>query len=85
MSNSSPFLDQVRSAIRVRHYSIRTEQAYLAWIKQFILFNNKRHPADMGEDEVSKFCNYSAYPLICANSALEVLIYSCKLRPSALI
>ena len=47
----SPFLEQVRNAIRVRHYSIRTEQAYLDWTKRYILFHRKRHPQDMGEAE----------------------------------
>ena len=37
-------LDQVRDRLRVKHYSIRTEQAYLGWIKRFILFHGKRHP-----------------------------------------
>jgi hypothetical protein len=41
---SSPFLNSVREAIRVRHYSIRTEQAYIDWIKRFILFHDKKHP-----------------------------------------
>ena len=41
-------LDQVRAAIRTRHYSLRTEQAYLHWIKRFIFFHDKRHPKDMG-------------------------------------
>ena len=50
MSNQpgSPFLQSVRAAIRVRHYSIRTEQAYVGWINRFILFHGKRHPAEMG-------------------------------------
>ena len=51
----SPFLDQVRHAIRVRHYSIRTEEAYPGWIKRFILFSGKRHPREMGEAEVGAF------------------------------
>ena len=44
-------LDQVREAIRVKHYSIRTEEAYVAWIKRCILFHNKRHPQEMGASE----------------------------------
>ncbi len=40
-------LEQARDAIRIRHYSIRTEQAYLRWMRHFILFHNKRHPAEM--------------------------------------
>lgn len=47
--------DQVRMAVRRRHYSYRTEQAYLHWIRRFILFHNKRHPAEMGEAEVAAF------------------------------
>lgn len=57
---SSPFLEEVRSAIRVRHYSIRTEEAYLGWIKRFVLFHGKRHPKDMGEVEVGAFLSHLA-------------------------
>jgi integron integrase len=48
-------LDQVREAIRTRHYSMRTEEAYVSWIKRFILFHGKRHPLVMGEDELTRF------------------------------
>lgn len=48
-------LDHVRQAIRVRHYSLRTEQAYVAWIKRFIFFHGKRHPLEMGGPEVNQF------------------------------
>jgi hypothetical protein len=41
-------LDQVRSILRVNHYSLRTEEAYLQWIRRFIYFHGKRHPAEMG-------------------------------------
>lgn len=56
----SPFLESVRQAIRLRHYSVRTEQAYIGWIKQYILFNNKKHPADMAENEVTRFLSHLA-------------------------
>jgi site-specific recombinase XerD len=56
----SPLLAQVRDKIRVRHYSIRTEQAYCDWIKRFILFHRKRHPADMGAPEVEAFLTHLA-------------------------
>ena len=46
-------LDEVRNVLRVTHYSIRTEEAYVQWIKRFIYFHNKKHPADMGEAEIS--------------------------------
>ena len=48
-------LDQVREAIRARHYSPRTEEAYVHWIKRFIFFHNKRHPAEMSEAEIAAF------------------------------
>jgi integron integrase len=53
-------LDQVRAKIRVKHYSLRTEQAYVDWIKRFILFNGKRHPAELGAGEVEAFLTYLA-------------------------
>jgi integron integrase len=53
-------LDQVRTAIRTKHYSYQTEEAYIAWIRQFILFHNKQHPADMSEIDVNVFLNYLA-------------------------
>ena len=48
-------LDQVRQAIRTRHYSPRTEETYVGWIKRFIFYHNKRHPAEMGEKEFAQF------------------------------
>jgi len=51
----SRLLEQVRAEIRVRHYSLRTEQIYIHWVKRYILFHGKRHPADMGEREISAF------------------------------
>ena len=59
--NSPPrLMDSVRAAIRVRHYSFRTEKAYVDWIRRFILFNRKRHPRDMGGPEVAAFLNHLA-------------------------
>ena len=48
-------LDRVREAIRLRHDSVRTEGAYVSWIKRFILFHGKRHPLELGEDEITRF------------------------------
>lgn len=48
-------LDQVRDAIRLKHYSYRTEQTYVQWIRRFILFHNKRHPQEMGIPEIETF------------------------------
>jgi integron integrase len=54
-ANASPFMAMVRGEIRLRGYSIRTEKSYLFWIKQFILFHQKRHPSEMGAAEVKAF------------------------------
>ena len=53
-------LDGVRAALRARHYSPRTEDAYVGWIRRFILFNDKRHPKEMGEAEVTAFLTHLA-------------------------
>jgi integrase len=53
-------LDQVRDAIRLKHYSYRTEQTYIQWIRRYILFHNKRHPKDMGVPEIEAFLTYLA-------------------------
>jgi len=48
-------LDRVRHAVRARHYSRRTEKAYVHWIKRYIFFHGKRHPGEMGAVEVKAF------------------------------
>ncbi len=53
-------LDQFRAFIRKKHYSLRTEEAYVSWIRQFILFHNKTHPKDMGKAEISAFLSHLA-------------------------
>ncbi|WP_456405408.1 integron integrase [Thiolapillus sp.] len=79
---ASPFLQQIARAIRVRHYSIRTEEAYVSWAKRFILFHNKKHPADMGEQEVAGFLNHLAVERNVAantqNQALNALVFMYK-------
>ena len=61
MTTTQPrLLDQIRDRIRLKHYSIRTEQAYLDWARRFILFHGKRHPAGMGKDEVEAFLSHLA-------------------------
>ncbi len=52
------FLDRVRWHLRVKRYSIRTEQAYIDWIRRFILFHKKRHPEQMGEEEIAAFLSH---------------------------
>lgn len=53
-------LDELRGRLRVRHYSIRTEQAYVDWVRRFILFHGKRHPRDLGPAEVEAFLTHLA-------------------------
>lgn len=48
-------LEQVMQLIRIRHYSIRAEQAYLQWIRRYIIFHGKRHPADLGAEQLTQF------------------------------
>jgi integron integrase len=72
-------LDRVRHAARLRHLSRRTEQAYVSWIRRFILFHGKRHPADMGEAEVVGFLSHLAVDLAVGaktqNQALSALLF----------
>jgi integron integrase len=53
-------LDQLRDALRARHYSIRTEDAYVDWARRFILFHHKQHPAQLGSAEVNAFLTHLA-------------------------
>jgi site-specific recombinase XerD len=53
-------LDRLREAIRVRHYSIRTEDTYVDWVRRFILFHGKRHPSELGAGEVAAFLTHLA-------------------------
>jgi hypothetical protein len=55
MDHKPKLLDLVRQTIRLKHYSMRTERAYVDWIKRFMLFHDKRHPASMGAPEVHAF------------------------------
>jgi integron integrase len=72
-------LDQVRTRLRLKHYSLRTEQAYIGWIRRFILATGKRHPRDMGVDEVEGFLSSLAVQGQVAagtqNQALAALLF----------
>jgi integron integrase len=72
-------LDQMREALRTQHYSIRTEKAYVEWARRFILFHHKRHPKDMGSDEVAAFLTDLAVKRHVAastqNQALSTLLF----------
>jgi integron integrase len=72
-------LDQLRQAIRTRHYSVRTEKAYVQWVRRFILFHGKRHPREMGAAEVRAFLTHLAVQEHVAaatqNQALSALLF----------
>jgi integron integrase len=72
-------LDRVRAAIRARHYSRRTEAAYTHWVRKFVLFHGKRHPADMGEAEITVFLTHLAVRARVSastqNQALSALLF----------
>ncbi|MGH8612285.1 MAG: integron integrase [Gammaproteobacteria bacterium] len=75
-------MDQVRERLRLKHYSIRTEQAYRDWIKRYILFHGKRHPAAMGKEEVEGFLTHLAVERKVAastqNQALSAILFLYK-------
>jgi integron integrase len=72
-------LDRVREQIRTRHYSRRTEKSYVGWIRRFILFLGKRHPVEMGEEEISRFLTHLAVEgkvsASTQNQALSALLF----------
>jgi len=72
-------LEQVRIAIRARHYSLRTEEAYVGWVRRFILFHGKRHPTEMGEKEINAFLSHLAVrgrvSASTQNQALSALLF----------
>jgi integron integrase len=82
MLNKPKLLDQVRQRIRLKHYSYRTEQSYIGWIKRYILYYQKRHPQEMGKAEVEGFLNYLATEKKVAastqNQALNALLFLYK-------
>ncbi|WP_415903535.1 phage integrase N-terminal SAM-like domain-containing protein [Neptuniibacter sp. QD29_5] len=75
----SPFLNKVRKEIRLRGYSIRTEKTYIYWIKQFIYFHKKKHPEEMGAEEVKNYLSSMAENRSVAINtqkvALNALVY----------
>jgi len=72
-------LDQVREVCRRKHYSLRTEEAYVRWIRQFIIFHGKRHPNELGQQHVTQFLSHLAVKRDVAgstqNQALAALLF----------
>ena len=85
--NKSPIkkvklLDQVRITLRTNHYSPKTEESYISWIKRFIIFNNKIHPEKLGSEHIKNFLNYLAVgrhvSASTQNQALNGVLYLYK-------
>lgn len=82
MQNEKPprkLLDQVSDAIRIKHYSLRTEKTYIDWIRRYILFHKKRHPKDMGAEDVQAFITHLATQRTVSastqNQALSAILF----------
>jgi hypothetical protein len=79
LSRPKRLLDQVRDLLRLKHYPIRTETAYLSWIKRYILFHHKRHPNEMSYAEIEAFLTHLAVEQRVAtstqNQALSALLF----------
>ena len=75
----SKLLEEVRNTLRVHHYAMKTEKSYTQWIKRFILFHKKRHPAEMGKLEVEQFLTWLAVDRKVApstqNQALQAILF----------
>ncbi|MEJ5202774.1 MAG: phage integrase N-terminal SAM-like domain-containing protein, partial [Anaerolineales bacterium] len=72
-------LDQARELLRAKHYSYRTEQTYLDWMRRYILFHNKRHPLEMGASEIQAFllhlANDRSVSASTQNQALSAILF----------
>jgi len=81
-TNKPKLLDQVRAVIRTKHYSRRTEEAYIYWIKKYIFFHKKRHPNEMGEKEINEFLTHLAVKenvsASTQNQALNAIVFLYK-------
>lgn len=83
ISNNKPkLLDQIKIHLRSLHYSRRTEESYINWIKRYIFFHNKTHPEKLGKDEIRKFLNYLAterkVSASTQNQALQAILFLYK-------
>jgi integron integrase len=80
--NKGKLLEKVKNVIRTKHYSIRTEQAYLGWIKNYIFFHNKKHPLELNEQHISEFLTYLAVQRKVAastqNQAMSAIMFLYK-------
>jgi len=81
LKNGAPkLLDQVRICLRTNHYSPRTEESYIGWIKKFIIYNNKTHPEKLGKEEIQKFINHLAVDKYVSRSEERRVGKECRSR-----
>lgn len=82
MEQKPKLLDQMKNRLRVLHYSLRTERAYLDWVKRFVFFHDKRHPDSMGSTEIEAFLDFLAIKKKVAastqNQALSAILFLYK-------
>lgn len=82
MADPPRLLDRIRMAVRTRHYSIRTEEAYVTWARRYILFHHKKHPSAMGAEEINAFLTHLAVEKNVSastqNQALSALLFLYK-------
>jgi site-specific recombinase XerD len=82
MESKPKLLDQLRAVIRTKHYSICTEEAYVGWVRRFILFHGKRHPQEMGAKEIEAYLSHLAVKRNVAastqNQALAAVLFLYK-------
>jgi len=76
-------LDQVRDRLRLKNYTYRTEKSYLYWIKQYILFHNKRHPNELGGLEIDQFLTHLAVQKTITASIQNQVLIALRLLRSA--
>lgn len=79
MPKPKKLMEQVSQALRTKHYAYRTEQTYVDWIKRYIIFHKKRHPKDMGANEIREFLGHLATERKVAtstqNQALSAILF----------
>ena len=77
---TTTLLDEVRQVIRLKHLSLRTEEAYVQWIKRYVVFHHKRHPLELGEQDARAFLAYLAQDKYVSSSTQNQALNAKKLR-----
>jgi len=77
-------LDQMSDAIRIKHYSYRTEETYLDWVRRYVLFHQKRHPQEMDAPEIQAFLTHLATERnVAASTHTAPAVGAGGIKPSA--